>query len=142
LLTAALKRNAKTMTSPYVVDSSVVLAILRQEVGHETALLSMADSLISAVNYSELLAKLTDLGTPIDTAIKAVASLSLNIIPFDAPLAETAASLRPFTRSHGISFADRACLGLAKARQLTALTADRIWLDLSETLGITVKLIR
>ncbi len=140
---AAPKPRAKTMNkAPYAVDSSVILAILRREVGHDKALELISHGQISAVNYSELLAKLTDLGTPVEVAIKALESLLLDIVPFDTASAEAAANIRPATRAYGISFADRACLALAKMRELTALTGDRVWQNLAADLKIQVQMFR
>lgn len=39
------------------------------------------------------------------------------------------ARLRPTTKPHGLSLADRACLTLATRLGVPALTADRSWTD-------------
>jgi PIN domain nuclease of toxin-antitoxin system len=50
----------------------------------------------------------------------------VGLVPEDA---ELAANLLPKTRLHGLSLGDRACLALAVARSIPAMTADRAWLD-------------
>ena len=51
-----------------------------------------------------------------------------------------AASFDEVTKQHGLSLGDRACLALAKLRNLPVLTADTIWKELD--LGVKIKLIR
>jgi ribonuclease VapC len=50
------------------------------------------------------------------------------------------ARLRPLTKAHGLSLADRACLALARRLEIPVVTADRDWADLN--LGTTIQLIR
>ncbi len=95
---------------------------------------------MSAVNYSEAIAKSLDYGVPIDTVRNALAGLKLTIIPFDEEHAFAAASFRPATPKHDISFADRACLGTAALARLPVLTADKDWRKLN--LDVEVILIR
>lgn len=82
---------------------------------------------MSAVNYSEAIAKASDYGLAIDKVQQALAMLQLTIIPFDEQHAAVAASFRPLTRKLNVSFADRACLSAAAIAHLPALTGDRKW---------------
>ena len=82
---------------------------------------------MSAVNYSEAIAKSTDFGVPPEIVTHALASLKLTIIPFDEEHAVAAASFRPATGNLQVSFADRGCLGTAALARLPVLTADRKW---------------
>ena len=104
----------------------------------------VADSLASAwmltVNVSEAVTKLIDRGFGYEGAREAVVTLPLVQVPFDLDLALLAASLRPMTRGLSFSFADRACLSLAKQKGCPAVTADRAWA--SADLGIDIELIR
>ena len=82
---------------------------------------------MSAVNYSETIAKATDYGLSIETVHLALASLKLAIVPFDDEHAVVAASFRPLTLKLNVSFADRACLSAATIARLPVLTGDRKW---------------
>ncbi|HEU5440983.1 MAG TPA: type II toxin-antitoxin system VapC family toxin [Ktedonobacterales bacterium] len=127
--------------SKAVLDASALLALLQSEPGAAlvaTALTSGA--IISAVNFSEVVAKLRDRGMPELDARAALDQLPLSIIAFDLSLAYAAGLLRPQTRAAGLSLGDRACLALAVSLGLEVLTTDRSWAALG--LGITVTLIR
>jgi ribonuclease VapC len=115
------------MMSRAVLDTSALLALCFAESGAERALALGQDGLLSAVNYSEAIAKATDYGMPLETVQRALASLKLTIVPFDEPHAIAAASFRTATRKLNVSFADRACLGTAALSGLPVLTGDRKW---------------
>jgi ribonuclease VapC len=110
-----------------VLDTSAILALCFAENGAKKTAEHGKDGVISAVSYSEAIAKSTDYGMPIETVNHALASLKLTIIPFDDKHAVAAASFRPATRTLNVSFADRACLGTALLAQLPVLTGDRKW---------------
>lgn len=123
-----------------VVDSSVVLAVLRNEGGAERAAPSLADGHLSSVNAVEVVTRLIDLGYGPDRAATALSRFRLTIVPFDEEQAMLAGRLRADTRHRGLSLGDRACLALAIREEATALTADRNWADLD--LPCKVELIR
>jgi PIN domain nuclease of toxin-antitoxin system len=125
------------MVSRAVLDTSALLALCFAEKGATQTVSQGKDGVLSAVNYSEAMAKSTDYGVPPETVRYALASLKLTIIPFDEEHAVAAASFRPATRSLNISFADRACLGTASLARLPVLTADRKWAQIPCPLEIT-----
>lgn len=127
------------MTS-VVLDASAVLALLFDEPGAEFVAGHIPNSLISAANYAEILAKAVDRKQSLAATIAQVGRLQLSHWPFDAEQAATSAALRESTRAKGLSLADRACLSLALTRSLPVLTGDRRWKELD--IGITVELIR
>jgi PIN domain nuclease of toxin-antitoxin system len=59
---------------------------------------------------------------------------------FDSVLSMNAGLLRPLTKSAGLSLGDRACLALARHKNVPVLTTDRAWKDLD--IGIVVAVIR
>lgn len=124
----------------FVVDSSVVLAVLRNEEGSEQAASALADGQLSSVNAVEVVTRLIDLGYEPDRAVSALSRTRLSVVAFDQDLALSAGRLRAVTRHRGLSLGDRACLALAIRENATALTADRNWADLD--LPCKVELIR
>lgn len=126
--------------SKYVLDASALLALLNQERGKDRVASAMADSVISAVNYCEALGKLIDGGMSDTDAREAIELLSLQVVDFDAGLAQIAASLRPKTKVLGLSLGDRSCLALALVRNDAAITADRTWSKLH--VGVKIEVIR
>ena len=127
--------------SSCVLDASALLAFLKQEGGVEQVTTAITNgAVISAVNFSEVVSKLSDGGMPEAAIHDALEPISLNIIDFDVNLAYQVGSLRPLTKGAGLSLGDRACLALAQSLGLPALTLDRSWKDLS--LDIEVQVIR
>lgn len=125
------------MTS-HVLDASAVLALLNEEPGAERvqALLERNDCVVSVVNVTEVLSKLSDHGLSPDEARFALDTLELAERPLDAGLARSAAALRPLTRDKGLSLADRCCLALAGSLGAVAVTADRPWSTLNLDIGV------
>lgn len=113
--------------SERVWDASALLALLNDEPSTVDLPALLPGAVVSAVNLSEVVTKLSDRGMPDPEARKVLEALPLTLVPFDDDQAYRAAALRPATRSAGLSLGDRACLALAAARGLPALTADRSW---------------
>ena len=84
-------------------------------------------ALMSAVNLSEVVAKLADIGMTEADIREAVEPLGIELADFDASGAFSAGLLRPVSRSAGLSLGDRACIALGQMRGLPVLTADIAW---------------
>lgn len=130
--------------SKAVLDASALLAYLFDEPGADGVAQALASGAsMSAVNFSEVLAKLEDRGIGVDVAVGDFQRLgildAMSIVDFTSLLAEEAARLRSATRGMGLSLGDRACLALAKTLGLAAWSADSSW---AEVPGVTVRLIR
>jgi ribonuclease VapC len=123
-----------------VADASAIIALLVGEPITRFDPTRLAGASISAVNLSEVLARLQEFGTPESEAVAAVARLELRIVPFDEPLARAAARLRSLTRHVGLSLGDRACLALGEKLGYPVITADRVWGSLE--IGVAVVVIR
>jgi PIN domain nuclease of toxin-antitoxin system len=123
-----------------VLDSSAVLALIFGEPGGDRVAPVVGESVISAVNLSEIIAKLVERGYRDDEAERAVDGFLPSVMPFDAALAIDTGTLRRGTRRQGLSLGDRACLALARREDVRVLTADRAWADLE--IGIEIEVIR
>lgn len=97
-------------------------------------------AIISAVNLSEVIAKLSEAGVPEAVIHQMLDPMGLEVVSFDTDLAYQAGMFRPATKHAGLSLGDRACLALAGRLALPALTADRTWDQLN--LGVTIHFIR
>jgi ribonuclease VapC len=115
---------------PAVLDASALLALLQGEPGADLVADLLARSVISAVNLSEVMAKLTDHGMPAEAARAMLDRLPMAVHPFDREAAYAAGQLRRNTRGAGLSLGDRACLALAQQFGVAAVTADRAWASL------------
>ena len=126
--------------SAVVFDSSVLIAILRQEPGSEVGEQSLNDALISTVNLAEVATYLARNSVPPETINDALAAFPIEVVPFDREQGLIAGCLYPACKSLGLSLGDRACLALAKSKSLPVLTADKAWLELK--INVDVKTIR
>lgn len=123
-----------------VLDASAVLAVINSEPGAQRVQDAWTDASISAANYSEVIAKLVDIGLDDADTFGILDALPLTVRDVDVAQARQAGLLRRQTREHGLSFGDRACLALAVSLGLPVMTADHAWMNLD--LGIQVILIR
>ena len=129
-----------------VLDASALLAYLRAEAGgHMVKAMLTARPIINAVNYAEVLTRLSDTGE--EPAIvhrrlrdQGLIGDLLVVAPLDEADALAIARLRGQTRAHGLSLGDRACLATALRLGRPVVTADRSWAALD--VGVTVHLIR
>jgi len=126
--------------SSAILDASALLAFVNNEPGTERVLEVLPGAAISAVNFSEAIAKLAERGLAAHEIHTLLDEVGLEIVEFDISLAYDAGLLRPLTRQAGLSFGDRACLALARSLGLTAFTTDRAWSSLE--LDVTVEVIR
>lgn len=123
-----------------VLDASALLTLFQLEPGADIVAQRVGNSAVSAVNFSEVVAKLAEKGVP-EAAIRShLTSLKMQTVAFDVELAYSAGLLRPDTRSLGLSLGDRSCLALAQMLGLPVLTGDRRWRELG--LEVEVRLIR
>lgn len=112
-----------------VYDASALLAVIFSEPGADAVLevLTQPGGEVSAVNWSEVGAKLAERGLGADDIARELSAFGLEVIPFDEEQANRAAALRPVTRSLGLSLGDRSCLALAHVRSARIVTADSNW---------------
>jgi PIN domain nuclease of toxin-antitoxin system len=123
-----------------VLDASAILALLNDEPGAAAVAAALEDAVVSAVNLSEVVAKLLEVGLSREEADEALGGLGLEVQPFDEAAAWAAGTLRGATRRAGLSLGDRACLALARQLGVPALTADAAWLKAAT--GADVRLVR
>jgi predicted nucleic acid-binding protein len=112
-----------------VLDTDVVIAALdRRDAHHRKAAHAIERMstdgtalLLSAVNYAESLVRPAQDEQSLRTAIKAISSLQIRVIPPDAAIARDAARHRGL----GISLADGFALATADAQAATVASFDR-----------------
>jgi len=126
--------------SSFVLDSSALLACLNQEAGSEAVADIVADALLGTVNLAETMTVLVRQGASRERATEILQLWDFQVVDFERSLAEETGALIELTRSMGLSLGDRACLALARARGLPALTADRSWNGID--VGVQIQFIR
>lgn len=111
----------------HVLDASAVLAFLYQEPGADDIAARIGGSLISTVNFSEVLQKASTEGFDLDEVGSLLRAMVEGVVPFDDTMAVDTATLWETTRAAGLSLADRACLALTAAVGGVAVTTDTAW---------------
>jgi len=130
----------------WVLDSSAIVAWSRSEPGRERVERALSEgAAVSAVNWSEVLAKVIEKGesaedTIADLTRRGILGALLHVHPLTEEGALDVARLRPLSRAAGLSLGDRACLALAGTLKLPVLTADRAWTKLH--VGVKIENIR
>lgn len=129
------------MSEPlYVLDASALLATLFQETGSDAVEMVLPGARMSAVNFSEVVAKLSDHGFANAEILRDLAELDIVVCDLDWKQAEAAGLLRRGTRVAGLSLGDRACLALTATLGGIAVTADRAWANLA--LDVPIQVVR
>lgn len=122
----------------WVADASAILAAVNAEAGGDAAAAFLPDSIVSSVNFSEVLAKLLTYGLPQSDPLVVFVSTGATVVPFGEREAVVAAALRLPTASFGLSLGDRACIATGIASGLPVLTADRRWADANLPAEVTL----
>ena len=123
-----------------VLDASAILVLLNDEPGAAAVADALEDAVVSAVNLSEVVAKLLESGMPREEAEDALGGLGLDVRALDERAAWAAGALRAGTRKAGLSLGDRACLALARDLGVPAVTSDSAWTKVSA--GVEIRLLR
>jgi PIN domain nuclease of toxin-antitoxin system len=125
-----------------ILDASAVLAFLLREPGQDRVMAALlSEPRMSTINFAEVVTKYVLRGAAAQGE-RLRNELPVLFVPVDEDLALQAALMAAVTRPLGLSLGDRICLALARRTGLPALTADRSWLDVAATLGVTVEAIR
>jgi PIN domain nuclease of toxin-antitoxin system len=121
-----------------VLDASALLAYLRDEPGGDRVDGVLAESVMSSVNWAEVVQKSITAGIEVDGMLDDLQSLGLTVEPFTTEDGEMAGRLWEQTRQYRLSLGDRACLSLGLRLGVTVLTCDRAWASLGQSPDIQV----
>jgi PIN domain nuclease of toxin-antitoxin system len=125
-----------------VLDASALLAGLLKEPGAGRVAEALDAAVMSAVNVAEVAAALARNGASEREVRSVLRAVAVTTLPADEELAIEAGLLRSVTDRAGLSLGDRFCLALARRLGAPALTTDRMWLEVSDSVGVEVQLIR
>ncbi len=135
-----MKQGEMQKSSTVVLDASAVLAFLQKEGGASVVTAAINDSVISTVNWSEVIKKLLTCDVDVGNMAEKMQSLGLRMLPFELIDSELAGAIYMITKESGLSLADRACLAVATKLDAPVYTTDREWLNVD--LDLDIKLIR
>ena len=117
-----------------VLDSSAVVAWIRQERGWEVVDLVLDRSTIASVNLVEIIEVLGRYGLNFD----ATQFPAMLVEPFDLAQGVVAGALLSEHRSVGFSLGDACCVALAMKLKAEVVTADQIWSRIRLPVPITI----
>ena len=125
-----------------IVLMPALLSLVNREPGWDVVARQAVnqDTTISAVNYAEVLQKASRLGVSAEDIDAKMDTIGVTVSPFSRLDARLAASF--YRHRSGLSLADRVCLALARSVTSPAYTADRLWANWADELGVQVVLIR
>lgn len=122
------------------LDASALLAFLFAEPGQEHVGAVLDQSCMSAVNLAEVASRFARDGHDPGALLARIAGAGIEIVAFLEEDAALVAALSSLTQVQGLSLGDRACLALAIARDIPAMTADRAWTRLE--IAVPIQCIR
>jgi len=122
-----------------VIDSSALIALVRQEPGADRVAAAIDGAFVSAVILAESLSKIADFGYDPEAVRTGFLAAGINVTAFGPADVGAVVALHGFSKQR-ISLADRFCLALALDRNLPVLTGDRAWAGLG--LPLKIELIR
>jgi ribonuclease VapC len=124
----------------YVLDSAAVIALLYLEPGYQRVAEVLDKSAISSVNLAEIYNKLVQKASA-EEVRGLLRPMELQVEDWSEDMAYRSAEFSAFSKSHGLSLGDWACLTLAKQLRATAVTSDRAWRRLP-ALGVRIMIFR
>lgn len=116
------------MNRRFLLDTSALIALLRDEPGADKVAEILDDCEIHAIHLAETARKLALQGVPVPDVKPLLDSLQLPVNEqFRATQAYSVAEWATLSKQHGLSFADCSRLAMGYSLKLTVVTADRKW---------------
>lgn len=125
-----------------VIDSSAVLAALNREPGWERAMELVPEGTLLTISFGEVATKLARYIDDREMIAGLIHASVLDVVDLDADLALEAGLIDPRLVKGGLSLADRCCIAYARSRGFPAVTADRVWSEIADPLGVDILQIR
>jgi PIN domain nuclease of toxin-antitoxin system len=126
----------------YAIDSSAIVAYLKREPYRSELETWLGRGALTYVNLAETLGALLRLGFTPPTLEVFLDEIGISTVPISSNIALMAGLIDPHLLKGGLSLADRCCLAYAKAHTIPAVTADRVWSEIAEPLGVDILQIR
>lgn len=120
------------------LDASALLAYLKNEPGGEVVDGVLAESVMSSVNWAEVIQKSIAAGVDVDGMLNDLQALGLRVEPLTPEDGEMVGRLWVQTRQAGLSLGDRACLSLGLRLGVPVVTCDRAWAQLNVSVDVQV----
>ncbi|ESA37135.1 protein domain protein [Leptolyngbya sp. Heron Island J] len=123
-----------------VFDSSAIIALIKEEPGHEIVRPYVHEGFSLTVNFAEAVAYFARTISSKAVLWEILAPFMDGIVPLNKETSFLTGYLSRETKRQGLSLGDRACLALGISKKMPVLTADKKWAELD--LPVDVRLIR
>lgn len=132
----------KPKSNKILLDSSALIALLKQEPGYKKINEVLAHSAISTVNQCELVSIFARNDMSEEEINDIITDIVPEVIPFCENISIKAGKLSRFTNAYGLSLGDRACIATAEYYKMPVYTTDKIWAELKKNVSIPITIIR
>ncbi len=126
----------------YAIDSSAIIAFIKQEPYKPELETWLAYGSYTYVNLAETIGALKRFGFDPRSVDVFLEEVSIQTVPLSKDVAIMAGAMDSRLVKGGLALADRCCLAYAKVHAIPAVTADRAWSEVADTLGVEVLQIR
>ncbi|NER79020.1 MAG: type II toxin-antitoxin system VapC family toxin [Leptolyngbya sp. SIO1D8] len=123
-----------------VFDASVVLAILKEELGGDVGEKYLPNALIPIVNFAEVASCLGRENPPRSSLERSVRLFEKHVVPLDIKTSFEAGFIAGKTKHLGLSLGNRVCLTYGMVNKLLVYTAEKRWKEVD--LPVEVRMIR
>jgi len=126
-----------------VMDASVLLAVFFNEPFHPDIPRLFDNAVITTFNLAEAVNSVLIKKGGDETLIwNFLGNFVQNHYPLDDDLSFEVIKMTKLAKPLGLSLGDRYCIALGKVLKIPVYTADRVWKDLEESVGVAINLIR
>lgn len=115
----------------FLLDTSAIIAWLKQESGYKILEDVIASSALSSVNLRELVSVLTISNIKENEIDTIITDIVPDVIPFSESISIKAGKLISLTKDYEIKRLLRACIATVSYYSMEIYTTDKIWLMIS-----------
>lgn len=119
------------MSKNIILDSSALLALIKEESAAEVIKPLLKHTIMSAVNVAEAVLILQQFHVQSQESLTLITDIIGNIMPFDTDQAIYIANLEPQVQNKSLSLGDKICIALGIKLQVPVYTTNTTWLELS-----------
>jgi ribonuclease VapC len=124
------------------IDSSALLALLKDEPGADRVAQILDGAFMTAINFAEVVSVYARSSVKEATVLAILRPFNLEVVPVDKGLAFRAGMLAELTKPAGLSLGDRVAIAAALRDDADIYTADKAWLSVQEHHPARIHLIR
>ena len=119
------------MSKNIILDSSALLALIKEESAAEVIKPLLKHTIMSAVNVAEAVLILQQFHVQSQESLTLITDIISNIMPFDLEQAIYVAELESHVQNKDLSLGDKICIALGIKLQMPVYTTKHKWSELN-----------